>query len=118
MTGLFMACAGYAIVGTKALPPWIGWLAWTSAILCVVAIPSMYSTVVDPNSFYNVAGWGPVIIANVPPLIWFLVTSLVLSRKEDHLVRAQPIDTYDARTMCLRHMRGKCSLFDDLEAYP
>lgn len=81
VTGLFMASAGYAIVATRALPKWIGWLAWTSAILCVAAIPSMYTTVVDPTGFYNVAGWGPVIIANVPPLIWFLVTSLAMIRK-------------------------------------
>jgi hypothetical protein len=81
VTGLFMASAGYAILATGALPKWIGWFAWVSAILCVVAIPSMYSTLVDPNGFYNVAGWGPMLIANFPPLIWLLVTSLAMIRK-------------------------------------
>lgn len=41
VTGLFMGSAGYAILGTGALPRWTGWLAWVSAILCVVAIPSL-----------------------------------------------------------------------------
>jgi hypothetical protein len=81
VTGLFMGSAGYAILSTEALPKWIGWFAWVSAILCIIAIPSMYSNVVDHNGFYNVAGWGPALIANVPPLIWFLVTSISMIRK-------------------------------------
>lgn len=81
VTGLFMALAGYSILGTGALPKWIGWLAWTSAILCVMAIPSMYTDVVDANSFYNAAGWGPAFAANVPVLIWFLAASISMIRK-------------------------------------
>jgi hypothetical protein len=81
VTGLFMGSAGYSILATEALPKWIGWFAWVSAILCIVAIPSMYANVVDPAGFYNVAGWGPVVIANVPPLLWFLITSVAMIRK-------------------------------------
>lgn len=81
VTGLYMGTAGYAILATGALSKWIGWFAWTSAILCVVAIPSMYANTVDHQGFYNVAGWGPALIANVPPLIWFLVTSIAMIRK-------------------------------------
>jgi hypothetical protein len=81
VTGLFMAAAGYAIVASGALPKWTGWLAWISAALCVVAIPSMYADVVDHNGFYNVAGWGPAIVANVPPLIWLLTASIFMIRK-------------------------------------
>jgi hypothetical protein len=81
VTGLFMAAAGYAIVKTQALSKWIGWFACVSAGLCLVAIPSMYATVVDHNGFYNPAGWGATIVANVPPLIWFLVASLAMIRK-------------------------------------
>jgi len=76
-----MAAAGYAIVASEALPKWTGWLAWISAALCVVAVPSMYANVVDPNGFYNVAGWGPAIAANVPPLIWLLTASIFMIRK-------------------------------------
>ena len=41
----------------------------------------MYANVVDPNGFYNVAGWGPAIVANVPPLIWLLTASIFMIRK-------------------------------------
>ncbi len=81
VTGLFMASAGYAIMATGVLPKWTGWLAWISVALCVMAIPSMYANVVDHNRFYNVAGWGPAIVANVPPLIWLLTTSILMIRK-------------------------------------
>jgi len=81
VTMLFMASAGFAILVTGALPRWIGWLGWISAVLCLVAIPSMYTPVVDSSQFYNAAGWGPAIVANVPPLIWFLAASIAMIRK-------------------------------------
>jgi hypothetical protein len=81
VTALFMASAGYAILATGAMSKWIGWVALASAFLCLVAIPSMYAEVVDHNAFYNVAGWGPTIVANVPPLIWFIVASVSMIRK-------------------------------------
>ena len=81
VTGLFMASAGYSILATGAMHKWIGWLACVSAALCVVAIPSMFANVVDHNGFYNAAGWGPVIVANVPPLLWFFVVSISMIRK-------------------------------------
>jgi hypothetical protein len=81
VTGFFMALAGYAILGTGALPKWVGWFAWISAILCAVAIPAMYVNSMDHNAFYNAVGWGPTIVANVPPLIWFLVVSILMIRK-------------------------------------
>jgi hypothetical protein len=76
VTALFMASAGFAILATRALSRWIGWLGWVSAILCLLAIPSMYADVVDPSGFYKAAGWGPAIVANVLPLIWFLSASI------------------------------------------
>jgi hypothetical protein len=82
VTGLFMASAGYAILATGALHRWIGWLACFSAVLCVAAIPAMYANTVDHNSFYNAAGWGPVIVANVPPLLWFFIVSVSMIRKK------------------------------------
>ena len=81
VTALFMASAGFAILATGALSRWIGWLAWVSTILCLLAIPSMYAEVVDPSGFYNALGWGPTIVANVPPLIWFLSASIAMIRK-------------------------------------
>ena len=81
VTALFMASAGFATLATGALPRWTGWVAWASVVLCLVAIPSMYVEVIDPSGFYNVAGWGPALVANVPPLIWFLIASISMIRK-------------------------------------
>lgn len=81
VTALFMASAGFATLATGALPTWTGWVALASALLCLLAIPSMYAEVVDHNRFYNVAGWGPTVVANVPPLIWFLIVSIAMIRK-------------------------------------
>lgn len=83
VTGVFMAAAGFATLATDALPRWTGWVACTSAILCVLAIPSMYAEVLDPTGFYNALGWGPVVVANVPPLIWFLGASISMIRKRE-----------------------------------
>lgn len=81
VTALFMVSAGYAILATGALPKWIGLVAYASTILCLAAIPSMYGTVVDSSGFYNVAGWGPSIAANLLPLIWIFSASISMIMK-------------------------------------
>jgi hypothetical protein len=43
----------------------------------------MYASPVDYSGFYNAGGWGPAIIANFPPLIWFLVVGIGMVRKYD-----------------------------------
>lgn len=81
MTALFLAAAGYATFATGILPRWTGWLAYAAALLCVTSIPAMYGGRLDPSGFYNAAGWGAVIIANFPPLLWFLAVGVVLIRR-------------------------------------
>jgi hypothetical protein len=41
----------------------------------------MFTGPIDGKGFYNPSGWGPAIIANFPPLIWFLVVGVVLIRR-------------------------------------
>ena len=41
----------------------------------------MFSGAVDAAGFYNAGGWGPAIIANFPPLMWFLAVGVVLIRR-------------------------------------
>jgi hypothetical protein len=36
---------------------------------------------VNASGFYNAGGWGPAVIANFPPLFWFLGAGIVLIRK-------------------------------------
>lgn len=81
VTALFMGTAGFAILSSGALPRWIGWLGWVSVVLCFLSIPAMYANVVDAHGFYNAAGWGPTIVANIPPLIWFFAASIAMIQK-------------------------------------
>ena len=81
VTGFFMGSIGFAILYTNILPRWIGWLSWFSFFTCIIAIPTMFANVVDTKGFYNVAGWGPVIVANIPPLIWIFAVSICMIRK-------------------------------------
>lgn len=81
LTGLFLAAAGYATFATGVLPRWTGWLAYMAAALCAISVPAMYAGPLDYTGFYNAGGWGPAIIANFPPLIWFLAVGIVMVRK-------------------------------------
>lgn len=78
MTGLYMATVGFATLAAGILPRWTAWLAFVSAALCVLAIPAMYGGPADPAGFYNAAGWGAALIANFPPLLWFLAVGVIL----------------------------------------
>lgn len=80
-TALFMAAAGYGTVSTGILPRWTGWLAYAAALLCLACVPAMYGGPVDSAGFYNAGGWGAAIIANFPPLLWFLAVGVLLVRK-------------------------------------
>lgn len=81
ITGLFMAAAGWATLDSGVLSRWTGWIAWLSAVLCALSVPAMFAGSADASRFYNPGGWGPAIIANVPPPIWFLVAGIVLIRQ-------------------------------------
>jgi hypothetical protein len=83
MTALFLAAAGYATVATGILPRWTGWLAYIATLLCVISMPAMYVGLADPSGFYNAGGWGAAIIANFPPMLWFLVVGVLLIRKRE-----------------------------------
>jgi hypothetical protein len=37
-----------------------------------------YGGPLDPAGFYNAAGWGPVIIANLPPTLWAVIAAVLL----------------------------------------
>ena len=41
----------------------------------------MYGGPVNYTGFYNAGGWGPAIVANFPPMIWFLTVSVILIRR-------------------------------------
>ncbi len=83
ITGVFLGAAGYATFASGVLPRWTGWVAYVGAVLCAMCVPAMYVGSVDQSRFYNAGGWGPAIIANFPPLIWFLVVSVWMIRRRE-----------------------------------
>ena len=83
VTALFLGVAGYATFGTGVLPAWTGWVAYVGVAMCLVCVPAMYAGPVDYSQFYNIGGYGPAIIANFPPAIWFLVASIALILKRE-----------------------------------
>ena len=83
ITGLFLAAAAWATFDSGVLPRWTGWIAVAGAVACAASVPAMYAGPVDYTGFYNAGGWGPAIVANFPPMIWFLVVSVILIRQGD-----------------------------------
>jgi len=81
ITGLFLASAAWATFDSGVLPRWTGWIAVAGAVLCAASVPAMYGGPVDPTRFYNPGGWGPAIVANFPPMFWFLAVSVILIRR-------------------------------------
>lgn len=78
INGLFPASAAWATFDSGVLPRWTGWIAVAAAVLCVASAPAMYGGPVNPTGFYNAGGWGPAIVADFPPMIWFLTVSVIL----------------------------------------
>jgi hypothetical protein len=81
ITGLFLASAAWATFDSGVLPRWTGWIAVVAAASCVASVPAMYGGPVNPAGFYNAGGWGPAIVANFPPMIWFATVSVILIRR-------------------------------------
>jgi hypothetical protein len=90
VTALFMGAAGYATLATGVLPRWAGWLAYVATLLCVMAIPAMYMGPIDTAGFYNAGGWGAAIVANFPPLLWFLIVGILLLRQRPSEIARVP----------------------------
>ncbi|MGX1161264.1 hypothetical protein FBY31_0362 [Arthrobacter sp. SLBN-100] len=95
ITGMFMATAAYATFATGILPRWTGWLAWAAVVSCAVSVPAIYGGPVDFNGWYNAGGWLPVLMANFPPALWFLVVGVVLVHSKQ---TPMPVQGKSART--------------------
>lgn len=77
VTGLFMAIAGIATLATGVLPRWTGWFALVTALLCGIGVTSMYGGPASGTG-WTAGSFLPALIANFPPLIWFLIAGLFL----------------------------------------
>ena len=81
MTAMFLGAAAYATFASAVLPRYTGWIAIVGVVLCLACVPTMYFGPVDYSAFYNPVGFGPAIIANFPPAIWFTTVSIVMLTK-------------------------------------
>ena len=74
MSALLLASAGYAILATGVLPRWTGWVAYASAVVNLVAAPSIFGGT-DYTGFYTATGW-VTFIGQGALVIWFLIASV------------------------------------------
>jgi hypothetical protein len=74
MSALLLASAGYAILGTSVLPRWTGWVAYGSAVVNLVAAPSIFGGT-DYTGFYTASGY-VTFIGQGAMVIWFLIASV------------------------------------------
>jgi hypothetical protein len=80
---MYLGAAAYATFASGVLPKYTGWIAIAGVVLCLVCVPTMYFGPVDYAAFYNPGGFGPAIIANFPPAIWFVTVSVVMLMKRE-----------------------------------
>jgi hypothetical protein len=81
MVALMLSSAGFAILKTGVLPKWTGWAAIASAVVNLIAAPSIYGGT-DYTSFYSASGW-VTYIAQLTFVIWFLIASVSLIVKRE-----------------------------------
>jgi hypothetical protein len=86
LTALVAAASGYVTLGSNALPPWTGWLAYVVALLNLAAVPTMFGGT-DPASFLAAGGAGTALFATFPWLVWVTAVGIVTVRD-----RRRPFD--------------------------
>ena len=75
LIALVSATSGWVVLVSKALPRWVGFLAWAVTALNIVAISTVFGGT-DNRDFYSVGGWGGAVFATFPWLVWVFVVSL------------------------------------------
>ena len=79
---LVFASAGYAILGTGALPNWTGWASYAFVILDLVAIPSIYGGT-DLSGFYTAFGYAPLLLGTLPFVLWLFMIGISMIVKRE-----------------------------------
>ncbi len=79
---LLFASAGYAILGTGALPKWTGWASYAFVILDLLVVPSIYGGT-DPSGFYTALGYAPLLLGTVPFILWLFIIGISMIVKRE-----------------------------------
>ncbi|MCU1406071.1 MAG: hypothetical protein JWQ43_2374 [Glaciihabitans sp.] len=85
LTALVAAASGYVTHASGALPRWTGWVAYGSAILNIIAVPTMFGGTSD-HAFVSAGGPGVAIFATFPWLFWVVAVGIVTIRGRRHSV--------------------------------
>ena len=79
--GFLVFLAGFRYLIRQARPEY----EWLSTL--VFGVGPVYTTLTDPNGFYNPAGWGPFgVVAGFPLGAWAVIISIMMLRKRETLV--------------------------------
>ncbi len=87
---LLFASAGYAILGTSALPKWTGWASYAAVILDLVAVPSIYGGT-DPSGFYTAFGYAPLILGTFPFVVWLFIIGISMMVVKHEVIAPTPV---------------------------
>lgn len=89
MSALLLASAGYATMDTGVLPRWTGWVAYASAVVNLVAAPSIFGGT-DYTGFYTAAGY-VTFIGQGAMAIWFLIASVSMIVVKREAIAPTPV---------------------------
>ena len=78
-TVLLVAC-GLAIIMTRIIPIWTGWLACLVSVCHIAPVPTIFY-MSEPSDFFSANGWN-IPIAGGLFLIWVMIVSIFLVRKK------------------------------------
>lgn len=73
---MFLGVAA-AIVSTRALPAWLGWLAAVAAVVMTVSLTGVFEDPGEEDGFVGIVGFAAFILL----LVWFLAASIVMLMK-------------------------------------
>lgn len=78
LTAVFLLASGAAILHTRVVATWLGWLAYGISVMHFLLIPSIFF-MSDPLHFYSANGWN-IPIAGGLFLLWIFLVSIFLLR--------------------------------------
>lgn len=83
LTVIILTAAGYAVLGTRVLPRWLGRAALIVAFINLLFIPSLFFGT-DATQFYSAIGWGNSALTASLIGYWMLAAGIVLlGRSQD-----------------------------------
>jgi hypothetical protein len=89
MSALLLASAAYATLATGVLPRWTGWVAYASAVVNLLAAPSIFGGT-NYTGFYTASGY-VTFIGQGAMVIWFLIASVSMLVVKREAVARTPV---------------------------